>query len=245
MKSRVVGGVVGALIAIALPPIADAQSEPTPITTGDELIPPTAAPPPAAAPAVAPPSSTTAPRAVPHFTGKHLGLTFEIGLGAAQLRTTAPGGENETGFGPGVALGAGLWLTDRTSIGLRASLGRYTDDKYGYVFKDASTRQLYLGFGVQHWLRDRIWIGGGLGGGQSYVDADAEAEEDSFPLDYKGVAGEVRGGFHLAGNDRHSLTLQLGVTALRIHVSGYPVNGAPREDFLATSVAFLLGYQSL
>lgn len=180
--------------------------------------------------AVADPAPAPAP-AQPH------GLTLEAGLGLGVVRTMDPYSRFDSPL-YALSLGAGAWLTPRTTLTARVLIGWH-----GVVSGDDSSDYRYIvaGPSLQHWLTERIWaaVGAGLAVYQSASDGSDDFHTSA------GLGLDARFGVLLYRRANHALhvTLELAPAAYRHVEVSLPPPPAETKTFVVGTVT--LGYQFL
>lgn len=151
---------------------------------------------------------------------KNRGFTVEANLGLGALGVRADGGSGTSWSGAGFDLGAGVFVSPRLAVSLRAAAVTVEADERRII-------QSFVGPSLQYWPASNVWIGGGVGlGTLRLAGTTSTITEHRLGLD-------LRAGFTFNPESTHSWNLS--------------IEAAPAMfDFgYTTGVAFLLGYQHL
>jgi hypothetical protein len=152
---------------------------------------------------------------------KRSGFTMEIGLGASFMTSDVKRVEDEKfGLAP-LSVGLGAWLSRDVALTFRMTGTSLFQDRAG------KTEQVVLGFygaGVQYYLSDHVFLGGGLGlgliaglpvGGGLTIERGA----DRF-VPRAGLAAHFRSGFAFYSDKKNQVSFTTEVVPLWLGDSG-------------------------
>jgi hypothetical protein len=181
-------------------------------------------PPPGGGYAYPPPPPQAAARPSP--ASLRNGMTFEANIGFGWMRLSNDGYSDTSDLSlGGLNLGVGGWVNPHLAIGGRiAGVTRSDDGVRG-------TNAVLVG-GVQYWVDDHFWFGGGIGLGVFAVSGD-NINGDSV----SGVGLDARVGYSFATTSENTFNVSFELT---------PTFVSENDDSASiTGIALLLGYQHL